>query len=86
MTDQEIPAAYQLLAETEGIFCEPASAASLAGVAKLAAADISPGAKVVAVLTGHGLATLTRLLVYPGTLVLEPNLEILPKVLSPARS
>jgi threonine synthase len=40
----------------EGIFCEPASAASVAGVRKLAAAgEIDPGATIVCVLTGHGL-------------------------------
>ena len=56
VTDSEILTAYQLLAETEGIFCEPASAASLAGIAKLAATGFfRKGAKVIAVLTGHGL-------------------------------
>ena len=42
VTDEEILAAYQLLAATEGIFCEPASAASLAGVTKLASAGYFP--------------------------------------------
>jgi len=56
VTDQEILKAYRLLAQTEGIFCEPASAASLAGVAKLIGSGYFPtGTKVVAVLTGHGL-------------------------------
>jgi threonine synthase len=42
--------------ESQGVFCEPASAASLAGVCKLAAAGRIPdGATVVCVLTGHGL-------------------------------
>ena len=89
VTDQEILAAYQLLAETEGIFCEPASAASLAGVAKLAAAGYFPqGAKVVAVLTGHGLKDPDQAVgVSREPLVLEPNLEdIVEAVLSPARS
>ncbi len=54
--DQEILQAYQLLAQREGIFCEPASAASLAGVAKLVGTGyFPPKTKVVAVLTGHGL-------------------------------
>ena len=40
----------------EGVFCEPASAASIAGLRKMAAADkLDPDATVVAVLTGHGL-------------------------------
>lgn len=56
VTDKDILRAYQLLAQTEGIFCEPASAASLAGVSKLVDMEYFPsGARVVAVLTGHGL-------------------------------
>ena len=52
----EILAAYRDLARHEGIFCEPASAASVAGVRKAAAAGrIDPGATIVAVLTGVGL-------------------------------
>jgi threonine synthase len=48
--DDEILAAYDLLASGEGIFCEPASAASVAGVLKYGAEG-----RVVCVLTGHGL-------------------------------
>ncbi len=56
VTDEEILVAYQLLARKEGIFCEPASAASLAGVIKQKKRDIIPlGATVVCVLTGNGL-------------------------------
>ena len=56
VTDDEILAAYRDLARFEGIFCEPSSAASVAGVRKLAAAGrIDPGATIVCVLTGHGL-------------------------------
>jgi threonine synthase len=56
VTDHEIMAAYRDLATHEGIFCEPASAASVAGVRKLAAAGrIDPGTTIVCVLTGHGL-------------------------------
>lgn len=56
VTDSEIIDAYHLLAEAEGIFAEPASAASVAGVLKLAARGYFPrGATVVAVLTGNGL-------------------------------
>jgi threonine synthase len=56
VTDDEILAAYRDLARLEGIFCEPASAASVAGVRKAAAAgEIDPTATVVCVLTGHGL-------------------------------
>jgi threonine synthase len=53
VTDEEIIAAYQLVAATEGVFCEPASAASVAGVLKFAA-DL-PAGPVVCTLTGHGL-------------------------------
>jgi len=56
VTDEEILAAYQLLAKSEGVFCEPASAASIAGVIKMKkAGKIPEGAKVVCVLTGNGL-------------------------------
>ncbi|HUW65570.1 MAG TPA: threonine synthase [Spirochaetia bacterium] len=56
VTDQEILAAYQLLASREGVFCEPASAASVAGVLKLAKRGFfQPGQRVVCILTGHGL-------------------------------
>jgi threonine synthase len=56
VTDEEILAAYRDLARYEGVFCEPASAASVAGVRKLAAQGrIDPGATIVCVLTGHGL-------------------------------
>ena len=56
VTDDEILAAYRDVARYEGIFCEPASAASLAGVSKMAAdGRIDPGATIVCVLTGHGL-------------------------------
>jgi len=56
VTDEEILGAYRDLARYEGIFCEPASAASVAGVRKMAAAGrLDPGATIVCVLTGHGL-------------------------------
>jgi threonine synthase len=56
VTDEEILNAYKLIASTEGIFCEPASAASLAGVIKLYKENyIRPRATVVCTLTGSGL-------------------------------
>ena len=56
VTDDEILAAYRSLAELEGVFCEPSSAASVAGVTKAAATGaIGPDELVVAVLTGNGL-------------------------------
>jgi threonine synthase len=56
VTDDEILASYRDLARSEGVFCEPSSAASLAGVRKLAAAGrIGADELVVCVLTGNGL-------------------------------
>lgn len=53
VTDDEILAAYRLLASEEGVFCEPASAASVAGILKYR--DELPEGAVVCTLTGHGL-------------------------------
>jgi threonine synthase len=56
VTDQEIIEAYRLVASKEGIFIEPASAASVAGLMKLTRAGKVPeGSLVVCILTGHGL-------------------------------
>ncbi|MBV8463037.1 MAG: pyridoxal-phosphate dependent enzyme, partial [Acidimicrobiales bacterium] len=55
-TDDEILAAYRFLAAEESVFCEPASAASVAGLLRLAADGSLPrGARVACILTGHGL-------------------------------
>jgi threonine synthase len=50
VSDAEILDAYSLLGESEGVFCEPASASSVAGLLKYGAEG-----RVVCVLTGHGL-------------------------------
>ncbi|MFQ5704952.1 MAG: threonine synthase [Gemmatimonadales bacterium] len=56
VTDDEILDAYRTLAQTEGVFAEPASAASIAGLKKLCAAGRLPrDVTVVCTLTGHGL-------------------------------
>ena len=55
VTDEEILAAQELLAREEGVFCEPASAAGIAGLLKLAREGRGPEGTVVSVLTGHGL-------------------------------
>jgi threonine synthase len=52
VTDDEIAAAWRSLAREEGVFCEPASAAAVAG---LAHANVAAGLRVVCVVTGHGL-------------------------------
>ncbi len=55
-SDEEILAAQKRLAEREGIFCEPASAASLAGAVRdIENGKIPAGSSVVCTLTGHGL-------------------------------
>jgi threonine synthase len=56
VSDEEILQAYTTVASTEGIFCEPASAASVAGVMKLSKqGGLRAGETVVCTLTGHGL-------------------------------
>jgi len=55
VTDEEILEAYTLLARKEGLFVEPASAASLAGLLKRGRAGQTRGGRAVAVLTGNGL-------------------------------
>jgi len=55
VTDEKILAAQKLLAQTEGIFCEPASAAAIAGVIASYDAATMRGKSVVSILTGHGL-------------------------------
>jgi threonine synthase len=52
LPDTEISDALRALAQDEGVFCEPASAA---GVAAVASAKPAPGTRVVCVVTGHGL-------------------------------
>ncbi|WNF12929.1 threonine synthase [Microcystis aeruginosa] len=54
VSDEEILAAYRILGGQEGVFCEPASAASVAGLLKVHQ-QVPDGATVVCVLTGNGL-------------------------------
>jgi threonine synthase len=55
VTDDEIMDAYSLMATKEGVFGEPASAASLAGLVKLARREDFSGKRVVCIITGAGL-------------------------------
>jgi threonine synthase len=56
VTDREILSAYRLLAAKEGVFVEPASAASVAGLLQVhRAGQLDPGQRVVCTVTGHGL-------------------------------
>jgi threonine synthase len=72
VTDEEIVAAYRLLAEREGVFCEPASAAAVAGLLRHGARGAR---RVVCVLTGHGLKDPQTALEQSGSVVpCEPDL------------
>ncbi|MBD2896896.1 threonine synthase [Spirillospora sp. NPDC000708] len=56
VTDRQILAAYRLLAREEGVFVEPASAASVAGLLQAAEQGVvKPGTRVVCTVTGNGL-------------------------------
>lgn len=56
VTDEQILAAYHLLAQREGVFGEPASAAGVAGLLQARAnGQVAPGSVVVCTITGHGL-------------------------------
>jgi threonine synthase len=56
VTDRAILAAYRLLARSEAVFVEPASAASVAGLLQVAAAgELEPGQRIVCTVTGNGL-------------------------------
>ncbi|MEO8602591.1 MAG: threonine synthase [bacterium] len=73
VSDAEIVAAYRLLASTEGIFCEPASAAGVAGLIKgKTDGAVPPGSVVVCTLTGHGLKDPTTALAQVGEAVRVP--------------
>ena len=54
VTDDEIVAAYKLIASSKGVLAEPASAASVAGLIKVKD-QIKSGSKIVCILTGNGL-------------------------------
>ena len=66
VTDEQIIDAYRFLAEREGVFCEPASAASVAG---LLAHGARGAERIVCVLTGHGLKDPQTALERAGTVV-----------------
>ena len=85
VTDDEILHAYQLLAKTEGIFCEPSSAASVAGMIKhLKSGLIKKDAKIVCVLTGNGLKDpdMPQKLCTPDLSPIKPDLKTLLEFMS----
>ncbi|MDX6649095.1 MAG: threonine synthase [Solirubrobacteraceae bacterium] len=84
VSDDEILDAWRLLAAGEGVFCEPASAASVAGLLRHGAGDAR---RVVCVLTGHGLKDPQTALDHAGAVVPCPaELDALEAaVMEPAR-
>jgi threonine synthase len=77
VSDAEILAAYELLGNREGVFCEPASAASVAGLLRYGAEG-----RVVCVLTGHGLKDpQTAMNRAAGVVPSEPELESVERAL-----
>jgi threonine synthase len=82
VTDAEILAAYRLIA-AQGIFAEPASAASVAGALKYAATGgLRPGSIVACTLTGHGLKDPdTALKNLSNAIVVEPDVGKVLKIL-----
>lgn len=76
-TDEEIIEAYKLIASTEGILCEPASAASVAGLIKANKSKlVEEGSKVVCILTGNGLKDPDSAIKYSGAEVKKTSSEI----------
>jgi len=71
LDEAEIRSAWLELARLEGVFCEPASAASLAALRRV---ELSPGALVVCILTGHGLKD-TGAVPDAGVTPVEPTLD-----------
>jgi threonine synthase len=56
VSDEEIMSAYKLMAQSEGIFCEPASAAAVAGLLKMSETGLAlDGKRAVCIITGTGL-------------------------------
>jgi threonine synthase len=82
VTDSEILAAYRLIA-AHGVFAEPASAASVAGLLKFSASGgLKPGSIVVCTLTGHGLKDPdTAMKNLSNTIVVEPDISKILKIL-----
>ncbi|MGH7842345.1 MAG: threonine synthase [Candidatus Binataceae bacterium] len=82
VTDAEILAAYRLIA-AHGIFAEPASAASVAGLLKYGASGgLKPGSVAVCTLTGHGLKDPdTALKNLSNTLLVEPDIDKVIRIL-----
>jgi len=85
VTDEEIIEAQRLLARSEGLFVEPASAASIAGLKKLVEhGRIGRDERVVCIATGHGLKDPEVVVSkYPKPVEVEADLESIERLLSP---
>ena len=88
VTDDEILEAYRMTATMEGIFCEPASAASVAGLLKLHRQGLDlTGRQVVCIITGNGLKdpdlAVTSTIAH--TIEAEPTMEALEQIASAHR-
>ncbi|NLN17245.1 MAG: threonine synthase [Firmicutes bacterium] len=83
VTDDEIVAAYQLIARLEGLFLDPSGAAALAGLVKLAGQGFfKPGENVVLLATGHGLKDGYRAAIQePSEVLYVDNAEEIQRVL-----
>lgn len=77
VTDEEIIKAYKLIASNEGILCEPASAASVAGLIKAHEMNlVEKNTKIVCILTGNGLKDPDSAIKYSQTEVKKTSSEI----------
>lgn len=77
VTDEEIIKAYQLLASTEGILAEPASAASVAGLIKAHSMGlVEEGSQIVCILTGNGLKDPDSAIKYSSTEVKKTTAKL----------
>jgi threonine synthase len=84
VTDEEILSAYKLIARTDGVFVEPASAACLAGLIKCVKANKIPeGSVITATMTGHGLKDPDNAIKTAGfePIVVEPKMSAVMKVI-----
>jgi len=85
VTDEEILAAYRRLASFSGVFCEPASAASVAGILKLNSQGYfkdKKGGRIVCTLTGHGLKDPNIAIKnVANPITLDPNIPVILKAI-----
>lgn len=83
VSDKEILEAYKLVASMEGVFCEPASAASIAGLIKMNSRNyFKQGSNIVCTLTGHGLKDPdTAIKTFQKPVITEPSIESVLKII-----